>query len=94
MKTHEKNKYVHYYGYFDWLDYMNKNSNTNLNLIKKEDIYSEYIKEESKKNTPIYFEIKKNDNIIFFTLNNLHISFEEFPWESYIILNDDLKNVD
>ena len=90
MNSQEKNKYVHY-GYFDWIDYMNKNSNTNLNLIKKEDIYSEYIKEESKKNSPIYFEIKKNKNTNFFSFNNLNISFHDFPWESYLIINDDLK---
>jgi len=93
MNSHEKKKYVLYlhYGYFDWLDYINKNSN--LKLTKKEDIYSEYIKEESKKNTPIYFEIKKKENNHnhFFKNNNLHISFEEFPWESYITMNDDLQ---
>lgn len=94
MISREKKIYVHYlhYGYFDWLDYINKNSNTySLNSTKKEDIYFEYIKQESKKNAPIYFEIKKNEGSHFFKNNNLHISFEEFPWESYIIMNDDLK---
>jgi hypothetical protein len=97
MNSHEKKIYVHciHYGYFDWIDYVNKNPKTNLNskLTKKEDIYSEYIKEESKKKNPIYFNIKKNEGSHFFKYNNLHISFEEFPWESYIIMNDDLKKI-
>ena len=77
-----------YYGEFDWIDYVNKN--VNLKVNKKEDIYYEYIKQESKKNIPIYFEVK-NKNYKFYSLNNLDVSYIHFEWESYIILNNDLK---
>ena len=94
MNAQEKNNYQLYvhYGYFNWIDYVNKKSKTSsLNLIEKKDIYYQYIKEESKKKSPIYFEINKNKNINFFTLNNLNVSFQDFPWESYIIITNDLK---
>lgn len=85
-------KNIIYYGEFDWIEYINQKPIFNLHLNKKEDIYKHYIQEESKKNIPIYFQIpKKSFSPKFFIPNNLDISFHDFPWESYILLNNDLN---
>ena len=84
-------KIIIYYGEFDWINYKKEKSGYNLNLNKKEQVYLDFIQEESKKNNPIYFSIpRKSFCPNFFVQNNLEISFESFPWESYITINSDL----
>jgi hypothetical protein len=85
-------KNIIYYGDFDWINYMNQKQGYHLYLNKKEEIYNDYIQEECKKKNPIYFVIpKKLLNANFFFPNNLDISFKDFPWESYLIINRDLS---
>jgi hypothetical protein len=90
VNENDDNNFI-YYGNFDWIDYINKNNNLKIN--KKEEIYYEYIKEESKKNIPIYFNIpqKKLHCINFYTYNDLDVLYDDFEWESYIVINKDLK---
>ena len=93
MNELDNEKKIIYYGEFDWIKYVEQKKGFKLNLNQKIDIYNDYIQEESTKKTPIYFYIPKNTiQPSFFQPNNLDISFQEFPWESYLLLNNDLKN--
>jgi len=95
MNELAEKKIIIYYGEFDWIKYIELKKDLNLNLNKKIDIYDYYIKDESKKPNPIYFFIPKiTFQPNFFVPNNLEITIQEFPWESYVILNNDLKNID
>jgi hypothetical protein len=94
--TPEEKNYV-YYGDFDWIDYYNKNNNKfkEKKMESKSEIYCEYIKEEKTKKNPIYFDILNVNNNTnhdcFFTFNDIKVTYDDFPWESYITINYDLK---
>ena len=89
----DSEKYIYpYYGTFHD-HYQKKNG---MNSRKKEDMnnfydkYDEYIKTKHEKGEPIYFRMNHH-NKRFCIFNNLQISYQDFPWESYILMNDDLR---
>jgi hypothetical protein len=92
MNTNKSNLYIHY-GIFNWLKFINDRDDLKNILKKKEDIYKYFIEEESKIKNLIYFKI--NPSLLteynLYTYNDLNVSYDDFEWNSYLIINQKLK---
>jgi len=81
-----------HYGIFNWLKFINDRDDLKKILKKKEDVYKYFIEEESKMKKLIYFKINpsllKEYNL--YTYNDLNVSYENFEWNSYLIINQKL----
>lgn len=65
-----------YYGKYDWKKFGEN----------KQEAYKYLINEESKTNFYIYFQIDKTMNC--YEHNDLNISYNNFEWEPYLLIND------